>query len=212
MVSHSDRHFLYTTDHGKVKTPSLGHGRGFGRDDGQRSRGEAETVEDSQGLEKGFEIPCRGAAGGRRLCEPDNKLTEERPGERSEPIRARVERARENQRQRFANTSLRCNADMGPTEVGVADNARGVPAGRCGPGAGQGGDAGSCQDCAWARAWLQMSARAFHRILKLARTIADLAGSERIETAHLARRFSIGQGGWCRPREARPVVDLPCWK
>jgi len=33
---------------------------------------------------------------------------------------------------------------------------------------------------------LQMSARAFHRILKLARTIADLAGSERIETAHLA--------------------------
>ena len=37
-----------------------------------------------------------------------------------------------------------------------------------------------------APAWLQMSARAFHRILKLARTIADLAGSERIETAHLA--------------------------
>jgi magnesium chelatase family protein len=33
---------------------------------------------------------------------------------------------------------------------------------------------------------LQMSARAFHRILKLARTIADLAGSERLETSHLA--------------------------
>jgi magnesium chelatase family protein len=33
---------------------------------------------------------------------------------------------------------------------------------------------------------LAMSARAYHRILKLARTIADLAGSERIETAHLA--------------------------
>jgi magnesium chelatase family protein len=31
-----------------------------------------------------------------------------------------------------------------------------------------------------------MSARAFHCILKLACTIADLAGSERIETAHLA--------------------------
>jgi magnesium chelatase family protein len=33
---------------------------------------------------------------------------------------------------------------------------------------------------------LQMSARAYHRILKLSRTIADLAGSDAIETAHLA--------------------------
>jgi predicted ATPase with chaperone activity len=33
---------------------------------------------------------------------------------------------------------------------------------------------------------MQMSARAYHRILKLAHTIADLAESERIETAHIA--------------------------
>jgi len=43
---------------------------------------------------------------------------------------------------------------------------------------------------------LQMSARAFHRILKLARTIADLAGSGRIETAHLAEVIQY------RPRRA----------
>jgi len=37
-----------------------------------------------------------------------------------------------------------------------------------------------------AMAQLGLSARAFHRVLKLARTIADLAGSESIQTAHVA--------------------------
>jgi len=37
-----------------------------------------------------------------------------------------------------------------------------------------------------AMAQLNLSARAYHRILKLARTIADLAGSEEIQSAHLA--------------------------
>jgi len=99
-----------------------------------------------------------------------NKLTDERLGERSEAIQGRVERAREAQRQRFAETSLLCNADMGPGEVRkicrLDETGRGLVKA--------------------AMQQLQMSARAFHRILKLARTIADLAGSERIETAHLA--------------------------
>lgn len=99
-----------------------------------------------------------------------DKLTDERLGEQSEAIRARVERAREVQRTRFADTPLSCNADMGPTEVRkicqLDETGRGLVRA--------------------AMQQLQMSARAFHRILKLARTIADLAGSERIETAHLA--------------------------
>ena len=46
-----------------------------------------------------------------------DKLTDYRMGEKSEYIRARMEKAREVQRQRFASTSLICNADMGPAEV-----------------------------------------------------------------------------------------------
>jgi magnesium chelatase family protein len=98
------------------------------------------------------------------------KLTSDRVGELSAAIRARVERAREVQRRRFAGTSLGCNADMGPAEV--REYCRLDDAGR------------SLVRAAMQQ--LQMSARAFHRILKLARTIADLAGSEAIQTPHLA--------------------------
>ncbi len=116
------------------------------------------------------------------------KLTADRLGEPSEAIRARVETAREAQRARFASgpgvpgpaTPLLCNADMGPTEVRAVCNLD--EAGR------------SLVKAAMQQ--LGMSARAFHRILKLARTIADLAGSERIETPHLAEAIQY------RPRRA----------
>jgi magnesium chelatase family protein len=43
---------------------------------------------------------------------------------------------------------------------------------------------------------LHLSARAYHRVLKLARTIADLAGAERIAASHLAEALQY------RPKEA----------
>ncbi len=98
------------------------------------------------------------------------KLSDDRLGEPSASIRRRVEAARERQRRRFAGTSLLTNADMGPAEV--REYCPVDEAGR------------SLLRAAMQQ--LQMSARAYHRILKLARTIADLAGSERIETVHLA--------------------------
>ncbi len=99
-----------------------------------------------------------------------DKLSDDRRGEPSSMIRARVEAARERQRRRFAGTHLRTNADMGVAEVRTF--CRIDDAGRSLLGA--------------AMRQLQLSARAYHRILKLARTIADLADSERIEVAHLA--------------------------
>jgi len=98
------------------------------------------------------------------------KLTEERMGESSEEVRSRVKRARSIQQQRFQGTKLTCNAEMTPVEV-----------------------RDFCQVEAEAQSLLRaamkqlaLSARAFHRILKLARTIADLAGATTIGASHLA--------------------------
>ncbi len=98
------------------------------------------------------------------------KLTDDRLGEPSAVIRKRVETARERQRERFAGTDFTCNADMGPGEVRkycpLNDQSRTL--------------------IRQAMNQLQLTARAFHRVLKLARTIADLSGEEGISTTHLA--------------------------
>lgn len=99
-----------------------------------------------------------------------DKLTDDRLGEPSSAVRERVERAREIQRERFAGTRLLTNADMGPADV--REYCVMEEAGR--------------QLLRAAMQQLGMSARAFHRILKLARTIADLEGMPDIKTHHLA--------------------------
>jgi magnesium chelatase family protein len=99
------------------------------------------------------------------------KLTDRREGERSADVRARVQAARERQAARFAGTGrIAANADMGPAEVRRFCEV----------------DAAAQPLLRAAMQRLQLSARAFHRVLKLARTIADLAGAEVIGAPHLA--------------------------
>ena len=101
------------------------------------------------------------------------KLSGDRMGESSEAIRARVQAARDIQQKRFSNngsSDIICNADMRVGEIRQFCKLQ---------------DEGQSLMRA-AMTQLNLSARAYHRILKLARTIADLAGSEEIQSAHLA--------------------------
>ena len=98
------------------------------------------------------------------------KLRDMRPGESSTEVRMRVETARERQRVRFEGTGIASNADMRPAHV-RKHCALDEP----------------CQALMkTAMRQLQLTARAYHRVLKLSRTIADLAGSEAITQVHLA--------------------------
>lgn len=99
-----------------------------------------------------------------------DKLSSDRLGESSDRVRERVCAARVIQSQRFAGTSMHTNADMGPAEIRkycALDTA------------GQ-----SLLKSAVRQ--LNLSARGYHRVLKLARTIADIAASNNIGTAHIA--------------------------
>ncbi|MCS6802254.1 MAG: YifB family Mg chelatase-like AAA ATPase [Chloroflexota bacterium] len=98
------------------------------------------------------------------------KLADSRRGEPSAAIRARVSAAREKQRARFAGTKLVANAEMGPAEIRQFCQVE--PA------------AAAILKTAVAK--LHLSGRAYHRVLKLARTIADLADAETIGAPHVA--------------------------
>ncbi len=98
------------------------------------------------------------------------KLTAQRRGETSATVRERVETARERQQERFVGSQLYCNADMGTSEVREFCSL----------------DETGRQLMKSAMAQLSLSARAFHRVLKMARTIADLGGETALGPAHLA--------------------------
>lgn len=97
------------------------------------------------------------------------------PGEASTTIRKRVIAARRIQEQRFkAHRSIHCNAQM--TERMIHKYAE--------------PDEQGIQMLRIAMQRLSLSARSYNRILKVARTIADLAGSDDIRTEHLAEAIS----------------------
>ena len=107
------------------------------------------------------------------------KLTEDKATESSEKVRDRVRAAHQIQLERFQETKLSCNSDMTPKEVKelcvVEPSAQSL--------------------LRTAMKQLHLTARAFHRILKLSRTIADLENSDVIKTHHIAEALQY------RPRE-----------
>ena len=115
---------------------------------------------------------------------PFKDISKAAPGEPSARIRERVIRAREIQAERFKDfKGIHCNAQMTermihqfaePTEEGI-------------------------NLLRMAMEKLSLSARAYNRILKVARTIADLAGSQQVEPQHLAEAIgyrTLDRGDW----------------
>ena len=98
------------------------------------------------------------------------KLSKDELSESSEKIRDRVEAAREKQNVRFQNSRCTTNTEMRSKEIKEFCRL----------------DDTSVELLRQAVTQMHLSARSYHRILKLGRTIADLAGSDRIQTEHIA--------------------------
>jgi magnesium chelatase family protein len=105
---------------------------------------------------------------------PDNELLAQPAGEASAAVRERVVRARE----RALSRQGKANADLEAAEVDAL----------CAP------DAAAEALLRSAITKLNLSARAYHRILKLARTIADVAAADAIGAAHVAEAIQFRRG------------------
>jgi magnesium chelatase family protein len=102
---------------------------------------------------------------------PFREITSQQNGEASAEIRKRVIAARQRQNARFAHkVRVNCNARMGAREIKI----------HCAL------EEATLELLKFAMADLKLSARGYDRVLKVSRTIADLAGSERITSDHLS--------------------------
>lgn len=115
---------------------------------------------------------------------PFSDISKKEQGEKSEAIRQRVIQARQIQEERFKDSKfIHCNAQM--TERMIHKYAE--------------PDEQGIQMLKVAMQRLSLSARAYNRILKVSRTIADLAGSEKVLVEHLAEAISyrnLDRGDW----------------
>jgi magnesium chelatase family protein len=113
-----------------------------------------------------------------------NELSKQKTSEKSESVRARVVKAREIQSERFKeNSGVYCNAQISAKQLPIYCR---IP------------EQGN-QLLKNAMEKLGLSARAYDRILKVSRTIADLDNSEEIRTEHLAEAIqyrSLDREGW----------------
>jgi len=102
------------------------------------------------------------------------ELSSDRRRESTLTVAARVEAARDRQVRRMADAGIRCNCEMGPQEMtrwAQPDDEGRRLLGR-------------------AVEALGLSARAYHRLLRVARTIADLAASECVRPPHVAEAIA----------------------
>ncbi len=108
-----------------------------------------------------------------------DKLTGEDESESSKNIRQRVQKARNKQRARFAGTKIQANGEMTSKEVKKYCTL----------------DEAGAQVLRQAISTMHLSARSYYRIIKVARTIADLEDSEQIKAGHIAEALQYRQRG-----------------